>query len=104
VSLLRDAYVDVSDDLARHLATRFRTEAGINDDPEAFSARLDLMGVQRNLKALGTFGYQAVARANPAYAQYVPRTLGYVRDALGRHADLGRLRDVLTALIPEVGP
>ena len=41
------------------------------------------MALQRNLKALGTFGYQTTARRNPVYIQYIPRTLHYVRDNLG---------------------
>ena len=44
------------------------------------------MALQRNLKALGTFGYQTTARRNPVYIQYIPRTLRYVRDNLDAHA------------------
>ena len=40
------------------------------------------MALQRNLKALGTFGYQTTTRRNPVYIQYMPRTLRYVRDNL----------------------
>ena len=41
----------------------------------AFRQRFDAMALQRNLKALGTFGYQTTARRNPVYIQYIPRTL-----------------------------
>ena len=44
-----------------------------------FRRRFDVMALQRNLKALGTFGYQTTARRNPVYIQYMPRTLRYVR-------------------------
>ena len=44
------------------------------------------MALQRNLKALGTFGFQAATRVNPVYIQYIPRTLAYVRANLERHA------------------
>ena len=44
--------------------------------------RFDVMALQRNLKALGTFGYQTTARRNPVYIQYIPRTLRYVRNNL----------------------
>ena len=43
-----------------------------------------MMALQRNLKALGTFGYQTTARSNPVYIQYIPRTLRYVSMALDR--------------------
>ena len=64
--------------------------------------RFDLMALQRNLKALGTFGYQAVARANPAYARYVPRTLDYVRRGLSTHRRFGNLHDLLADSLPEL--
>ena len=66
-----------------------------------FRERLDLMALQRNLKALGTFGYQTTARRNPVYIQYIPRTLRYVRDNVGRHPRFSRLRDVLAAHVEE---
>ncbi len=34
------------------------------------------MALQRNLKALGTFGYQTTTRGNPVYMQYVPAHAG----------------------------
>ena len=53
------------------------------------------MALQRNLKALGTFGYQTTARRNPVYIQYIPRTLRYVRDNLEQLPQFGRLRELL---------
>lgn len=102
VSLLRDCYVDLDADLFAHLLARFHALAVTGEALDRFAERFDVMGVQRHLKALGTFGYQAVARANPAYAQYVPRTLAYVRDTLDRRARFDRLRAVLAPLVPEV--
>ena len=49
-----------------------------------FRRRFDLMALQRNLKALGTFGFQTTSRGNPVYIQYIPRTLAYVRANLER--------------------
>jgi aminoglycoside/choline kinase family phosphotransferase len=101
VSLLRDSYVDMPARMFDHLTMRFR--AAVEDTEDGtFAARFDLMGVQRNLKALGTFGYQAVSRANPAYAQYVPRTLAYVHHAFARQPRFARLRGVLAPLVTEV--
>ena len=47
-----------------------------------FRRRFDLMALQRNLKALGTFGYQTTTRGNTVYIQYMPRTLRHVRTNL----------------------
>jgi aminoglycoside/choline kinase family phosphotransferase len=59
------------------------------------------MALQRNLKALGTFGYQTTARRNPVYIQYIPRTLRYVRDNMARQPRFARLRELLAALVAE---
>jgi len=102
VSLLRDSYIDLPAPMVSHLLARFADAISPAEGAEDFGARLDLMGVQRNLKALGTFGYQAVARANPAYAQYVPRTLHYVKEAFDRRVRYGSLRELLAAHLPEL--
>jgi aminoglycoside/choline kinase family phosphotransferase len=60
------------------------------------------MALQRNLKALGTFGYQTVTRGNPVYIQYMPRTLAYVRANLVKNERFGRLHDLLAGFIPEL--
>ena len=103
VSLLRDCYVDMSPDLFGRLTERFREAAAPDDDAARFAERVDAMGVQRHLKALGTFGYQAVARANRSYAQYVPRTAAYVRATFERRSRFAQLRSLLAPLVPELG-
>jgi aminoglycoside/choline kinase family phosphotransferase len=72
-------------------------------DAAEYSRRFDVMALQRNLKALGTFGYQTVTRGNTVYIQYIPRTLNYVRANLGKHERFGRLRDLLADMIDELG-
>ena len=61
------------------------------------------MALQRNLKALGTFGYQMTARGNPVYIQYIPRTVRYVRENVARHARFSALGDLLTRYVFELG-
>ena len=87
VSLLRDSYVDLPEQTVNELIAYFLALKGTTDPMQetVFRERFDLMALQRNLKALGTFGYQTTARRNPVYIQYIPRTLRYVRDNLGRH-------------------
>jgi aminoglycoside/choline kinase family phosphotransferase len=101
VSLLRDSYVELSDAAVDALTARFIEGAQIAQ-PREFAERFRMMALQRNLKALGTFGYQAVARANPVYAQYVPRTLGYVRRTLHGDHRFSDLRDQLVPLVSEL--
>lgn len=102
VSLLRDSYVDLPEPMVDALIARFRRGRGTAESDEAFGDRFRLMALQRNLKALGTFGYQASARGNPAYAAYVPRTLGYVRRTLETDARFARLRELLAPKVPEL--
>jgi N-acetylmuramate 1-kinase len=102
VSLVRDSYVDLPESLVDRLVDRLAAGIGTTDEPARFRARVDLMAMQRNLKALGTFGYQATSRANPVYAQYVPRTLRFVRENLARHPRFGHLWDLLAPLVPEL--
>ena len=106
-SLLRDSYVDLTasqvDDLIAYflVLTRARHGEGPAVDTE-FRRRFDLMALQRNLKALGTFGYQTTARGNTVYIQYIPRTLSYVKANLERYGRFSRLHDILAGLVPEL--
>ena len=60
------------------------------------------MALQRNLKALGTFGFQTTSRGNPVYIQYIPRTLSYVRANLERYPRFGGLRELLAEHLEEL--
>jgi len=102
VSLLRDSYVDLSESNADDLVAYFLALKGRAGGEREFRVRFDLMAVQRNLKALGTFGYQTTARGNPVYIQYIPRTLRYVRDNLERHRRHARLRELLASHLEEL--
>jgi aminoglycoside/choline kinase family phosphotransferase len=102
VSLLRDSYVDLSDLALNELIACFLTLKGDRTDEAAFRARFDLMALQRNLKALGTFGYMTVARGNTVYIQYIPRTLRYVRQNLAKYPRFSGLRDLLAAYVEEL--
>jgi aminoglycoside/choline kinase family phosphotransferase len=101
-SLLRDAYVDVSEELAEDLKERFRQQASPDEPREVFRRRYDLMCVQRNLKALGTFGFMATVRQNPVYLPYIPRTAAHARRNLARYPELERLWRTLSRHAPEL--
>jgi hypothetical protein len=102
-SLLRDAYVDVPEELREELKERFRQKAAPDEAREVFRRRFDLMCVQRNLKALGTFGYMATVRQNPVYLPYIPRNLAHARHNLSRYPELERLWRTLLRHVPELG-
>jgi N-acetylmuramate 1-kinase len=102
VSLLRDSYVDLAPVAVDELIAYFLALKGNPSEEAAFRARFDLMALQRNLKALGTFGYQTGARQNPVYIQYIPRTIKYVRQNLTKYPRFGRLRELLAPHIEEL--
>jgi aminoglycoside/choline kinase family phosphotransferase len=106
-SLLRDSYVDLTpeqvDELVAFYLALMAGPAGVPAAESAeFRRRLDLMSLQRNLKALGTFGFQTSERGNPVYIQYIPRTLSYVRANLARYPRFGRLRELLAGGVEEL--
>src|SRR5688572_15240571 len=109
VSLLRDSYMDFSEREVDELIAFFLALRGVGADRGgadaeggAFRRRFDLMALQRNLKALGTFGFQTTSRRNPVYIQYIPRTLSYVRNSLERDDRFGHLREILSAHVEEL--
>jgi aminoglycoside/choline kinase family phosphotransferase len=105
VSLLRDSYVDIGDRELDELIAYFlalKKSDGTPTSADEFRRRFDLMALQRNLKALGTFGYQTVTRRNTVYIQYMPRTLRYVRTNLEKQPRFARLRALLGAHIEEL--
>ena len=83
------------------LIAYFLALKGVSGPDPDFRRRFDVMALQRNLKALGTFGYQTTARRNPVYIQYIPRTLRYVRDNLDNQPRFDRLRDLLATYVEE---
>jgi aminoglycoside/choline kinase family phosphotransferase len=101
VSLLRDSYVDLADGTVNELIAYFLALKGVAGEDPDFRRRFDVMALQRNLKALGTFGYQTTARRNPVYIQYIPRTLRYVRDNIDGQPRFERLRELLATYVEE---
>jgi len=106
VSLLRDSYVDFTEAqvdalMAFFLALR-EGRLPPASDPAEFRRRFDVMSLQRNLKALGTFGFQTTSRQNTVYIQYIPRTLTFARANLVRYPRFARLRELLAEYLDEL--
>lgn len=101
-SLLRDPYVDIGERATEDLVAYFLALIGAAGREREYRQRLDVMSLQRVLKALGTYGYQASTRMNPVYIQYIPRSLRNVRDILHRYPRFGRLRELLGKHLEEL--
>jgi aminoglycoside/choline kinase family phosphotransferase len=75
-SLCYDSYIQHSPDLLSHLEGYF---FAYHPDGEVQRYEYPRMCLQRNLKALGTFGYQASKLGRDFYLQFVDATLSYVQ-------------------------
>jgi aminoglycoside/choline kinase family phosphotransferase len=83
-SLLRDSYIEIPRDVREELLSYYFSHHPSLpfSDIDELKAEFDLTSLQRNLKAVGTFAYQHLARDNDFYLKFIPGTLSYVRENL----------------------
>jgi len=103
VSLLRDAYVEWSEEQQLDWAVRYWERArgaGLPVRPEfaAFWRDFDWMGVQRQLKVLGIFARLKHRDGKAGYVEDMPRVMRYLRRAASRYRELAPLVALLDAL------
>ncbi len=72
VSFAFDCYLDLKS--RRKFLLDCLKERGMIVDEEQFY----ITALQRNIKALGTFGYQVTIKKNLSYKKYIPRTLRHI--------------------------
>ncbi len=106
-SLLHDSYVTLPEDAVEDLRYAWRHAAtaelrGAAGDPGAFAWRFDLAALQRNVKAIGTFGNQAHDRGKRVYLRFIPPTVALLRGNFERNPPMralaGKLLPILSAL------
>lgn len=75
-SLLRDSYVSLPEEMVQDLLLSYIEQADFlsNRDQEHFLRIFDITSTQRNIKALGTFGYQISVRRADRYFSAIPGT------------------------------
>ncbi|MBI4468470.1 MAG: phosphotransferase [Acidobacteria bacterium] len=102
-SLLEDPYADLQPGIAIRLRDFFvdrRRAAGLSTDsaaePATFGLRYDLMSVQRLVKAIGTYAYQAAVMGNDVYVPYIPRARRRALAALSRLGRFPALADLMS--------
>jgi N-acetylmuramate 1-kinase len=100
-SLLRDSYVTLPEGMVRALVDRYHAGMENSGDTSAdrFRYVFDVMSLQRNIKALGTFGYQVAVRGSRRYIPSIPRTGGYVAANIARHGEFSSFRAVVEELV-----
>lgn len=100
-SLLRDSYVTLPEELVDALIDRYRDgmEDGAEVSADRFRYVFDVMSLQRNIKALGTFGYQVSVKGSSRYVSSIPRTGSYVAANMALHEEFSSFRDVVDELV-----
>ena len=76
-SIRYDAYWDWSKEAGLLMFRKLREELGWSDT--SLQEELTLSALQRNFKALGTFGFQLLHRGKTHFAPAIPRTLRHLR-------------------------
>jgi aminoglycoside/choline kinase family phosphotransferase len=103
-SLLRDSYITLPEDAVEELRYAWRHAAtaelrGAAGDPGAFAWRFDLAALQRNVKAIGTFGNQAHNRGKRNYLRFIPSTVAHLRGNFERNPSMRALADRLLPIL-----
>lgn len=98
-SLLYDSYLQHTRKMIQHLERYYFTFY-----PNAHTQRWEYprMCLQRNLKALGTFGYQASRLGRDFYLQFVGPTLAYVQKHLATLPEYAEMSKLLSRHLPEL--
>jgi len=96
VSLLRDCYIAWPPGRVEEWAMGYfglAVQSGVLEQghERRFMRWLDLMGVQRHLKASGIFARLYRRDGKPGYLADIPRTLGYVLEVAARYPELDGL-------------
>ncbi len=92
VSLLRDSYLVLENDIVQSLKdyhhARLKEAEYDKMSRDEYDFFFDIMAFQRNVKALGTFGYQITQRDNRVYEPYIAPTRNYLPDYIERRPEL----------------
>ena len=98
-SLLRDSYYQLEESqiasLINYYIIRFEAMSGRMLDRAHFTYLFDLMSVQRNFKAIGSFASFMNKRGDPGYLKYIGNTFENIRRVLLRYPEFSKLRETL---------
>jgi len=99
VSLVRDSYCVLDDDIVGMMMTRhfdaLRDRGLLRMSRDEYDRLFDLMAFQRNVKAVGTFGYQVGRLGKRRYESSIPTTLGYLPAYVSRRPELAAAYDII---------
>ena len=98
-SLLRDSYYQLEESqisgLLDYYMIQYEAKAGLALDRAHFRFIFDLMSVQRNFKAIGSFSSFMNTRGDPGYLKFIGNTFENIRRILLKYPKYSQLREVL---------
>ncbi len=99
VSLLRDSYYQLTDAqvsvLTEYYWNQYKAALKPKQGFEEFTRIFDIMTIQRNFKAIGSFASFYNLRGNPSYLKYIGNTFENIRRVLCKYPSFDSLREVL---------
>jgi len=101
-SLLRDSYVTLPEKAVDELVYAYRhfapaTLRQMGGDPASFPYHLDVSALQRNIKAIGTFGNQVHNLGKRFYLRFIPPTVAHLSANFDRNP---RMKPLARRLLP----
>jgi aminoglycoside/choline kinase family phosphotransferase len=98
-SLLKDSYYQLEESqiqrLLDYFVIRWEAVSGERLDRAHFEYVFDLMAIQRNFKAIGSFASFLNKRGNATYLKYIGNTFENIRRTLLKYPQYSKLREVL---------
>jgi aminoglycoside/choline kinase family phosphotransferase len=98
-SLLKDSYYQLDESqialLIDYYIARYEAVSGQEVDRAHFIRVFDLMSVQRNFKAIGSFASFMNRRGDPTYLKYIGNTFENIRRSLLKYPHFSQLREAL---------
>ncbi len=98
-SLLKDSYYQLEETqicrLIDYYIARWEAVSGERLDAHQFRTVFDLMSIQRNFKAIGSFASFLNRRGDASYVKYIGNTFENIRRTLLKYPQYSRLREVL---------
>ena len=98
VSLIKDCYISWPRNKQLEWIELYIKKSPLRIDKNSFIKQVDLMGMQRHLKAIGIFSRLNYRDGKLHYMNDIPRTVAYVFDVCDRYAELSNFSELLRSL------
>jgi len=98
VSLIKDCYISWPRSKQLEWIELYIKKSPLEMDKNSFIKQVDLMGMQRHLKAIGIFARLNYRDGKPNYMHDIPRTMAYVFDVCERYSELSKFSELLQSL------